>query len=186
MNQFMDERRQSLEEVFFAKQNQQLIKKLKLEAAQEKLAETLSEASGIQDSAVIESLIAAGLSADTAAALALVPLIAVAWADHKIDDAERRAILKVAEEKGIRSDHAAHSLLESWLDEEPGEELLASWKGYASELTTALAEDAAASLREDILGRARDVAQSAGGVLGLGSISWTERKVLEQLERALS
>jgi hypothetical protein len=42
------------------------------------------------------------------------------------------------------------------------------------------------ALRPDVLGRAREVAEAAGGFLGLGSkVSDDERRVLGELERAL-
>jgi hypothetical protein len=41
-------------------------------------------------------------------------------------------------------------------------------------------------LKSSSLGRARAVAEAAGGFLGLGSISAAEKKMLDQLERAFS
>jgi hypothetical protein len=41
-------------------------------------------------------------------------------------------------------------------------------------------------LRKEVLGRARQIAAAAGGVLGCGSISRAEAAVLEEVETALT
>ena len=184
MSEFLDDRRRSLEEAFFAKQNKQLLDKMRQKAEAEELAQALSEASGITDQEVLGHLVAAGVHAESAAALALVPLVEVAWADGKMEKSERRAILSAAEESGIATDSASHELLESWLDVRPEPSLLDSWKEYAGELAKSLSTEAAAALKKQVLGRAREVARSAGGLLGLASISFVEEKKLEELARA--
>lgn len=185
MTDFLDERRNSLEEAFFARHNQKLLEKLRAKTAADELSKALGEASGIHDPAVIERLITAGISAETAAAVALVPLIAVAWVDGKIDPPERRSILEAAEKKGLQAGTPSRELLESWLAEAPPPELFAAWKSYVETLRSVLGEEAAAALKEEILGRAKEVAQSSGGVLGFGSVSFSESKKLEEIERIL-
>jgi len=49
----------------------------------------------------LDSLIASGISPDTIAAVSLIPLVAVAWADKKLEAKERDAILNAATEAGI-------------------------------------------------------------------------------------
>ncbi|NRA09926.1 MAG: hypothetical protein HRU02_17345 [Myxococcales bacterium] len=44
--------------------------------------------------------------------------------------------------------------------------------------------DALASLKEDAIGGARTVAEAAGGILGIGSVSGSEKAVLEDLASA--
>jgi hypothetical protein len=41
-------------------------------------------------------------------------------------------------------------------------------------------------MRESIVGRAREIAEAAGGFLGVSSISSQEKALLEELERVLS
>ena len=56
---------------------------------------------GMTDDAVLDKLVALGLRGNTIAALSLVPLIQVAWADGTIQDNERTAILQGAHGKGL-------------------------------------------------------------------------------------
>ena len=61
------------------------------------------------------------------AALALVPLVEVAWADGQLDRKERGAILERAKESGIGAGSMEHALLEAWLDRRPDPKLLTAW-----------------------------------------------------------
>jgi hypothetical protein len=181
--------RRNLEEKFFLERDIELLRALREKAASEKRKEALAEASGIADEELLDQLDELDVSAETVAALFLIPLIAVAWADGSVDAAERRAVLAAAEQKGIRKNHPGYQLLESWLKQKPDVELVAVWKGYAAALSQTLhqaAKDALKhALKEDLLGRARAVAQAAGGLLGLGSkISKSEQAVLSELEHA--
>jgi hypothetical protein len=78
-----------------------------------------------------------------------------------------------------------YQLLEKWLEERPGDELIATWKGYVGALRSHLDEAAFAALRNNILTRTRAVAQSAGGFLGLNRVSKEERELLARIEEAL-
>jgi hypothetical protein len=183
----LGDRRKALEEEFFAKQNQRLLQQLREAAAAQARKAALAAASGISDDAVLEQLAAAGLSSETVAALSLVPLVEVAWADGKLDAKERSALLTAAEQAGLGREHASYQLLEAWLTERPSPALLAAWKAYVAALSRALDAQAKQALQQDLLGRARQVAEAAGGFLGLGKrISRAEQAVLAELEQAFA
>ncbi|MBP89827.1 MAG: hypothetical protein CMJ64_24490 [Planctomycetaceae bacterium] len=178
-NDFLADRRRALEESFFAKRNQALLEGLKVQLKKEQLA----KASGICEDVVLDSLVDAGFSADTVAALSLAPLVAVAWADGKLADAERDALLEASSKEGISEGSTARELFENWLQEAPDENLVSAWKAFVGAAVDGFSEPAAA-FRHDLIGRAKKVAQAAGGILGLGSISSSEQKVLDDLESA--
>jgi tellurite resistance protein len=186
-NELLGDRRKALEESFFAKQNEALRQRLR-EAEQTKVRkEALSAASGITDDVVLEKLVALNIGSETLAALSLVPLVAVAWADGRIDDKERSAVLSRAEELGLSKQDVSYQLLEGWLAEQPMPELLASWKDYIGALSVTLSHEAKHALKLQLLGRAAVIAEATGGRLGIGQkISRAEKAVLEELERALS
>lgn len=179
---FLGDRRRALEDSFFAQQDRQLLDRLREEVKKEDLA----KASGITDEAVLDSLVEAGFSADAVAALALAPLVAVAWADGKLDDKEREALLQSSSSEGIEPGSPSHDLFQGWLASAPGDDLVPAWKSFVAAASQGMGDAAAKSFHADVIGRARKVAQAAGGVLGVGSISAAEKQVLDDLESAFS
>jgi hypothetical protein len=125
--------------------------------------EALAAASGITDDAVLDRLAAFNLGADTLAALSVAPLVVVAWADGGIDDKERSAVLAGAAEAGLGRQDVGHQLLDRWLREAPPRNLLATWTDYIRAISAALDDEGRRALRADLLGRARRVAEAAGG-----------------------
>ncbi|MDH3689658.1 MAG: hypothetical protein OEU36_09305 [Gammaproteobacteria bacterium] len=185
--EFLGDRKKALEDSFFAKESDKLRDELKQQEEVKASKESLSEASGITDSAVLEQLIALDIGSDTVAAISLVPLVEVAWADGDVDDKERDAILVAAEAAGIGRDSASGQLLDSWLAERPDRSVLSAWKEYVGALSATLNVEGKNTLKRDLLGRARSVAEAAGGFIGLGNkISKSEQDVLDELDRAFS
>jgi uncharacterized membrane protein YebE (DUF533 family) len=175
-----DERRRALEDAFFTKKDHKLLEELKLQ--REKQA--LREASGIENEAVLEHVLQLGLGSEDLAALSLVPLIQVAWADGRMDERERRAILTAAESCGVLRDSAGYQLLNRWMASDPGRSLFLTWKEFAAALAAHLGPQAAAKLRDEVANRARAVAQAAGGILGALALSNAEQRVIDEIERA--
>ena len=182
---FLDQRRKSLEEAFFHEESQRQLEALQETHKLEVSKAALSEASGITNEAILERLLELNVHAETVAALALVPLVQVVWADGHLDDKERAAVLTAAEASGLNEGSVEHDLLESWLSRRPDRSLREAWQGYIEGLCEQLSQEERDSLKSEWLGRARTVAEASGGVLGLGSkISREEAQVLEEMERA--
>lgn len=185
-DEFLGDRRAALEEAFFAKQNQMLLRRLRENQQAKASRDALSAASGITDDTVLEQLAAHGIDTNTLAALSLVPLVAVAWADGTIDDRERRTAFSRAAEMGLSKQDMAYQTFERWLAERPSPGLLAAWKSYIDAFSATVSNEARRALRQDILDRARAVAGAAGGFLGVGrKISPAEERVLNELEAAI-
>lgn len=180
MSEFLKDRRRALEEEFFARYNRKLVDELR----QKQKREALGSVSGITDQAVLDRILALDIDHDTFAALTLVPLIEVAWADGKMDARERQATLRAAGEAGIDTDSPAYELLDHLLETRPTLELMRTWKAYVHELCADMPPNERDELKENVLGRARAVAQAAGGFLGSSKISDEERAILDELEEA--
>jgi hypothetical protein len=103
-----------------------------------------------------------------------------------IDAKERAAILKAAEERDIRPGTASHQLLQSWLDHNPDETVVAAWKNYVGGMCSQLAAHERDEMRTRLVHLARGVAEAAGGFLGVGTISAKEQAVLNDIEATLS
>jgi hypothetical protein len=181
----LSDRRRALEEEFFARENAKLRQQLRTKMESQAHREGLARASGISHPEVLDHLVRLGLDAETVIALGLVPLIDVAWSDGKMDQRERLAVLSAAREKGIDDASPAGLLLASWLSAPPPPKLSEVWIDYVRALCQELDPTERRELRDDLLGRARAVAESAGGFLGLGSkVSSHEQEELARLEAA--
>jgi hypothetical protein len=182
---FLDRSRRELEEAFFLEQDKKLIAELRKMKAMEETKQALRQASSIHDDRILAKLVELDIHAEMVAALTAVPLIEVAWADGKVDEKEREAILHAAGQSGIDPDSSCHTLLEQWLTHKPGVKLMEAWTHYIEGLCSVLTEEEADRLKKDLLDRARRVAESSGGFLGLTSkVSAKEKEMLDQLEQA--
>ncbi|MBM4118352.1 hypothetical protein FJ251_11560 [bacterium] len=170
-----------LEEAFFLEQDKLLIERLR---AMKKMAETkeaLAAVSTITNDAVLARLVELDIKPEIVAALAAVPLVEVAWADGKIDPAERKAVLAHAAGQGIAPGSIEHSLLERWLEHRPEPQLLQAWAAYIDGLCERLSVEERRLLRDELLRSTRGTAAASGGFLGLGRVSAREKAVLERL-----
>ena len=140
------------------------------------LARPSGKVSGIKNEAILDKLFQLGIRAEVVAALALVPLVEVAWADGSIDERERRQILERAEKSDIAPSSTDHSLLQSWLERRPDPKLLSAWIHMTPEQVRAL--------RSDLIERARAIASASRGLLGVGKVSAAEADMIHQLESA--
>lgn len=176
--------RENLEESFFTRRNCELLAGLRAQAMVEDRKRQLADASGISDPAVLDQLLAAKISAETIAAVAVIPLLAVAWSDGALEPTERQAILAACEEEGITADTACFQLLNGWLEEHPEKNLLAAWREFIHAARQRLSPAALQMLRDDVIARATKIAKSSGGFLGFHKISVTEQAVLDELRSA--
>lgn len=179
------DREKALEDQFFRKHNEQLKQKLRDKQNREQLQEELARIKVFANEATLDRMIELGLNVDTWAAISLVPLVEIAWADGTVEDKERRAVLAAAEANGVHASTPSHVLLSDWLNDQPNPQLLQTWMGYVKELAAQLPADERTALRDELVGRARSVAEAAGGFLGLGNkVSAAEEALLEKLSAA--
>ena len=179
------ERRKSQEEEFFAQRDAEAWDRLRTRAERSERQRELAAVSGIEDESILDSLVAHDITQETVAALSLVPIVEVAWADGSVDGAERRALLRAAEERGLHPGEPSYELFVQWLDDRPRAALLGLWKRYVDAVNARLDIEEQRALADEILGRARAVADAAGGFLGFGNrISAAEQRTLDELRRA--
>ncbi len=183
-NRLVKDRRR-MEEEFFLKQNSELIKRLEEKKANESMKDDIGRMLGIDDDEVIQVIIALDINVATLNALSLIPLIEVAWADGQMDPNERKAILKAAQENNIEQGTDSYHLLSDWLDKKPENRLFEVWEEYIGAFCIEMKSEDRSCLQRGLIEKARKVATSAGGFMGLTSkISKAEEKVLERLETA--
>lgn len=184
----MKERGRALEEAFFRKQHEQQLARLREQQERAEARDALCAASGITDDMeLIDRLVDLGIRAETLAALTLIPLVEVAWADGKMEPREREAVLRGAQSSGLEPGSPSYGLLEIWTQDRPAPDLMQTWRDYIAALCAELTSEQRAHLEQRILGRARAVAEAAGGFLGLGNkVSAEEERVLAELRAAFA
>ena len=149
-------------------------------------AADIMQVGGIQDAELAARMADLSVTVETLAAFRLAPLVAVAWADDRIEEEERYAITKAAKMAGISADDAAMAMLDAWTTKRPPSELIDSWCDYARSLAASLEDSHRQLLKQEVVGQIEAVAEAAGGVLGFGSVSPSERAMIARIEDALS
>ncbi len=176
----------NLEEKFFSDVDQHLIDKLRKELSIGQSADEIMRVTGISDPKLAEEIASMNITVETLAAFRLVPLVAVAWADDRVEENERYAVMRTAEKSGIAKDSASMELIQSWVARRPAPDLLDAWCDYARALSASLDGEHRDVLKKELMHQVREVASAAGGVLGFGSVSSLEKATIERIEQALS
>jgi len=174
-----------LEDLFFFKQDLALAGEKRQLRKMEHNLKTLSEISGITNEAILRKLIELDIQVEVLATLSIIPLVEVAWANGKIDDHEREAILKAAEIFGVFKGRVNRILFEHWLQNQPPKGMIESWIFYMQGLCQLLGKNERRALKTDILQRARKVTGAESGKSKATSkISRRKEEVLLRLEQA--
>ena len=185
MKDALKERGRALENEFFDKENRHVLERLRAAHEHDEQLTALASACGLDDATLLEHLIENGVRAENIAALSLVPLVLVAWADREVAWNERKVILQAAADHAIEPGSAPYELLERWLSERPKRTLALAWGEYVKLLSGRLGAEEREGFAESIMRRAREVSEAAGGILGIGpATSAEERAVLDRLAQS--
>jgi hypothetical protein len=174
----------ALEDAFFFEEDQRLLESLREMKVLEQTTGLLSEVSGISDPRVLMRLAQLKVTPASAASLAILPLVAVAWADGSVDAVEREVLVDALDENFFFQT-IDRDILEAWLAIPPPPSLLVAWEEFVGDLVFQLGPADRGALAAGILGHAHRVAGAVGNFLGFGGISADEQNVLDRLGRAL-
>jgi DNA-binding phage protein len=183
-DELFGERGRALEEEFFKRQNAELLAAMRAKLETERAGQELANTAGLNDEQVLARLLDAGVTPAAVTAMAVVPLVAVAWADGKLDEGERNQVLRYA--RTLAMGEEATSLLTSWLVAAPEPVLFDTWVEYVRNLLPRLDQPARDELKATTCLRAAAVAEAAAGEpYGVGrQISAEEQSVLRRVEAA--
>lgn len=174
-----------LENAFFLKENEELLKKLRELKKLEETKENLKLVSGISNEKILAKFIELGVTPAILSSLVIIPLIEVAWADGKLDDAERKAVLNAAQSEGLGKFAVNRAILEEWLTIRPSEKLFEAWHHYVRAISEQFSTEQKQSLIDPLLSYAEDIARATGGIFGLGKIAKSEKETIEKIRKSL-
>jgi hypothetical protein len=179
----------ALENQFFQHVDAKLLEQIRTRLASAGQRESLAQVANVKDPKVLDALLALNIDAATFAAMTFVPLAMVAWADGTLDDNERAAILKGAEQHGVHAGNPGYLLLETWLQEAPAPApaVISAWRSYVTALNKEADAATVKGIKDEILGLSENVAEASGGFLGLTpKVSAAERAKLTEIAAAFA
>ncbi|MGD9510984.1 MAG: hypothetical protein AB7X49_20805 [Geminicoccaceae bacterium] len=179
------ERRQTQEDEYFRKREQELIQKMRQRAETDAARRQLAEQSGIADTEVLQDLEALGYTPDTVRLLHLVPLVQMAWAEGGVSDRERSLILDAARAGSIDDGSAAAHQLAQWLATRPTDQFFETTLRAIGALLAGQPAAERDAAQRDLLAHCTAIAAASGGILGRGKVSDTERQLLRHISREL-
>jgi len=117
------DREQAEESAYFKQKDAKLIEKLRAKAKLSEIARALGEKLSVDNPDLLRRITALGITLDTGAAFILAPLVEVAWSDGDASAAERDAVLRLAQERGVQPGSSDHAQLIKWMMDRPSDEL---------------------------------------------------------------
>jgi hypothetical protein len=117
------DREKAMEANYFRQQDAKLVEQLRANASLDDIAVALAEKLNIENSELLARARALGITADTAPAFFLAPLVQVAWAEGSVSKQEQQTVLGLARERGIDEGSTAYGQLGEWLAVRPSDAL---------------------------------------------------------------
>jgi hypothetical protein len=117
------DREKALEANYFRQQDAKLIERLRANGSLDEVAVALAEKLRIDDPDLLARARDLGITAETAPAFFLMPLVQVAWAEGSASKQEQQSVLRLSRERGIDEGSAAYAQLSEWLTVRPSDSL---------------------------------------------------------------
>ena len=186
----LGDREKALEDSFFREQDAKLLKRLREGAALDEIAVALAEMLQIDNPELLERARESGITAETASAFLLAPLVQVAWGEGSVTRQEREAVLRLAHDRGIEAESPGHAQLVAWLDARPPEALFETAVDVIRCGLAVLPPIEREERINKILDACREVAAASGSefakLLGLGDgVSNTETSIIDTIANRL-
>jgi hypothetical protein len=185
-----NDREKAMEANYFRQQDARLIERLRQGAKLDDIAEALRDKLQLDNPELLARAREVGVTAETAPAFFLAPLVQVAWAEGKVSKREHETVLRLAQERDIEEGSPAYKQLDAWLEQRPDDALFDTAVevlkyGFA---VLPLKEREERTVR--VVEACREVAAASGTelahLLGLGSgVSKIEASMLDDLNGKL-
>ena len=119
----LSDREKAMEANYFRNQDALLIEKLRQQATFDEIASAVADKLKVDNPDLLTRVRHLGITADTASAFLLAPLVQVAWGGDTVSRDERRTVLRLEHERGVAEGSPAEAQLNKWMDERPDDEL---------------------------------------------------------------
>lgn len=123
MKDLLKERGRGEEADYFSRADAKLIEKIRERALVGEIAKALAAKLRVDDAELVRRVTDLGLNQETGPAILLAPLVQVAWAEGRVTEAERAAVLELAASRGVTAGTPVHNKLLEWLRERPSDAL---------------------------------------------------------------
>ena len=175
------------EDEYFARRDRELVETKRRKEADAAELHRLGQALGLGDEELLARLREQGLGPSTVAIVRVLPALEVAWSDGAVGKAEgdllKEQLRRVSD--GQQPSPEAVAMLDGFLIARPPDRLFEGARRAAQVAASTLGEGKGRDVAIRIVADAKAVAEAAGGVLGLGTVSTPERRALESLAAAL-
>lgn len=190
MSDKFKERERGFEADYFRKQDAKLLAKIRERAALGEVAQALADKLRIDDAELLRRITELGITRETGAAVLVVPLVQVAWAEGFVTPEEREKVLAIAAGRGVEPGSPAYAQLESWLDQRPPDALFDTALEAIKDGLAVMQPAERDERIKFIVQAAHKIAEASGGgllkVLGLTSgVSHSEELILDSISAKL-
>jgi hypothetical protein len=185
-----NEREKAMEANYFRQEDARLLEQLRKKAPLDDIAAALRDKLHLDNPDLLQRVREAGISAETAAAFLVAPLVQVAWADGFAGKPEHDAVLRLARARGVEAGSPAYAQLEEWLKTRPSDALFDTAIEVIKYGFSVLPPAEQRERIHAIVDACQEVASASGKglapLLGLGStVSRTEASMLDDIQNQL-
>ena len=189
-DQLFGDREKAMEANYFRQQDARLIEKLREGAKFDEIALAVRDKLHVDNPQLLERVRGLGVTADTASAFLLAPLVQTAWGGGSVTREERETVLRLAHERGVEKASASEAQLLAWLKERPDDALFETAIEVIKYGLSVLPRHEQQDRIRNIVNACHEVAKASGSkiswVLGLfDGITSDEASVLDTITRAL-
>src|SRR6516165_1658952 len=110
----LSDREKAMEANYFRQQDAALIEKLRQQSSFDEIATAVADKLRIDNPDLLLKVRHLGITAETASAFLLAPLVQVAWGGDEVTREERQTVLRIAHERGVAEGSPSEAQLLKW------------------------------------------------------------------------
>jgi len=186
----LSDREKAMEANYFRQQDAALIQKLREQASLDEIASAVADKLRVSNPDLLIRIRNLGITAETASAFLVAPLVQVAWGGGSVSREERETVLRLASTRGVHDGSPSQTQLIEWLRARPDDTLFETSVEVIKYSLAVLPHYEQEERIKQIIEACREVAKASGSkiawVLGLfDGINSSEASVLDMITKKL-